>query len=279
MNIFIKIIIIIILSVLTLLNNVNSNNKPDERAMIEKMVISYGYYQNEADNKVCDLLIALKKKNAVSGERWAKIMRLWRAGLRLPVNYDVLPDGLTDTDELCIVVLGFELEDDGKMRTELVKRLEVALSCANKYKNAYIVCSGGGTAHDDPKITEAGEMKKWLVDKGVSEKRIIVEDKSVSTAQNAMFTCDILTKEYPRVKKLAVVSSDYHIEPSILFFYAVSILNQNSLTVVSNAAWKAPKHILTQLFRAGGLMEIAGYEDTAKAVYNRTYDFESVSPF
>lgn len=52
---------------------------------------------------------------------------------------DVLPDGLPDTDELCIVVLGFQLNPDGSMRDELINRLNVALRSAEKYPNAYIV--------------------------------------------------------------------------------------------------------------------------------------------
>lgn len=71
---------------------------------------------------------------------------------------DVLPDGLPDTDELCIVVLGFQLNPDGSMRDELINRLNVALRSAEKYPNAYIVCTGGGTASGNASATEAGEM-------------------------------------------------------------------------------------------------------------------------
>ena len=52
-----------------------------------------------------------------------------------PLHYDVLPDGLPDTNEFCIVVLGFKLNDDGTMQDELIQRLTVALNSANKYKN------------------------------------------------------------------------------------------------------------------------------------------------
>ena len=54
-------------------------------------------------------------------------------------------------------------------------------------------------------------MAKWLEKKGVDKKRIIVEDTSITTAQNAIFTYDILTSLYPSVTELAIVSSDYHI--------------------------------------------------------------------
>ena len=51
-----------------------------------------------------------------TGTRWEKIMNLWMSPeLGQPLHYDVLPDGLPDTDELGIIVLGFQLNPDGTM--------------------------------------------------------------------------------------------------------------------------------------------------------------------
>jgi hypothetical protein len=285
MNFFIKIIIALILAILSLINGgAYTPPKKTVKELIEEAVVTYGYYEDAGIARSDELLQQLKEADPVQGERWSKIMGMWRAGLRQKMNYDVLPDGLPDTDELCIVVLGFELQDDGQMRNELVKRLEIALASANKYKHAYIVCTGGGTASNNKKITEAGQMAKWIISHGIEESRVIIENRSETTAQNAIYTYEILKASYPQVKKIAIVSSDYHIEPSILFFEAISILRgdqgtDREIKVVSNAAWKAPEHVLSVLFRAGGLIEITGDEKTAKAIYNRTYDFESVSPF
>ena len=257
----------------------------DQQKTIEEMVVDYASYGTQADDTVDALLKELSSADPAAGIRWTKIMDLWRSPeLGQPLNYDVLPDGLPDTDELCIVVLGFQLNPDGSMKDELIERLTVALNSAEKYPNAYIVCTGGGTAEENESATEAGEMAKWLEENGIDKNRIIVENHSITTAQNAIFTYDILTSLYPSVKSLAIVSSDYHIEPSILFFEAVSILRgaegtDKELKVVSNACWKAPEQTLSVLFRAGGLIEITGDETTAKKIYNRTYDFESVSPF
>ena len=279
----------IISLILVLLSIFNQNYKPEpvdkdaSKKLIEEMVAAYGYYEDEANDRVNVLLDELKETDKTEWKRWSKIMDLWRAGLRQLLNYDVLPDGLPDTEELCIVVLGFELYSNGSMRGELVKRLEVAYASAEKYKNAYVLCTGGGTASYNKTITEAGQMAKWLKEKGIDEKRIIVEDKSESTAQNVIYTYDILLKQYPQVKKIAIVSSDYHIEPSILFFEAYAEMQdyagtEKELEVVSNASWKSPPHILTVLFRAGALIELTGDEETANKLYNRTYDFESLLP-
>ncbi len=55
-------------------------------------------------------LLDLSVCDASAGKRWKKIMDIWTSDdLGKHLNYDVLPDGLPDTDELCIVVLGFQL--------------------------------------------------------------------------------------------------------------------------------------------------------------------------
>ena len=211
-------------------------------------------------------------------------MTLWSSDrLGQPLHYDVLPDGLPDTDELCVVVLGFQLNPDGTMREELVERLKVALRSLEKYPNAYVVCTGGGTASENEAASEAAEMAKWLAEQGVDGKRIIVEDQSITTAQNAIYTYDILTSRYPSVKKLAIISSDYHIATGELLFQAEAILRADTVgnekpEVVSNAAWRAPSGALSTMFQAGALIELCGDTETAFEIYYDNYDIHSLPP-
>ena len=251
---------------------------------VEEIAVDYGTYGKDAEERIDVLLKKLSDADAGAGKRWKKIMDIWTSDeLGSPLNYGVLPDGLPDTDELCIVVLGFQLEPDGSMKDELINRLTVALNSAGKYKNAYIVCTGGGTAAENESATEAGEMAKWLIAHGVDSKRVIVEDNSVTTAQNALFTYDILTSLYPSVKKLAIVSSDYHIATGELLFKAESIIRASSpgnekLEVISNAAWKAPSGSLSSMFQAGALIELSGDVETAFKIYYDNYDIHSLPP-
>ena len=256
----------------------------EAQKIIEEMVVDYGTYGGEASAHIESLLKELDAADAGLGTRWEKIMKCWSslsAGQTL--NYDVLPDGLPDTNELCLVALGFQLEPDGTMRNELIERLKVVLSSAEKYPNAYIVCTGGGTASENGAATEAGEMAKWLVAHGIDEKRVIVEDNSLTTAQNAIFTYDILTTQYPDVKKIAVISSDYHIATGVLLFDAEAVLRAaapgaEKLEVVSNAAWKAPSGTLSAMFQAGALIELSGDTKTAFEIYYDTYDIHELPP-
>ena len=118
-----------------------------EQKIIEEMVVDYGSYGKKAEERVAELLAEYDTVSADSAKRWRAIMEIWQAGEdSFTLNYDVLPDGLPDDDSLCLVVLGFQLEEDGTMREELIERLKVAKRCAEKYPNALIVCTGGATA-------------------------------------------------------------------------------------------------------------------------------------
>ena len=249
--------------------NVNPSEDPKLlENIVEEIAVDYGIYGAEANDRIDKLLKDLTDADKVTGIRWKEIMNIWSSDeLGQPLHYDILPDGLPDTDELCIVVLGFQLNPDGTMKEELVERLTVVLSSAKKYESA----------------SEAGEMAKWLFEQGIEKKRVIVEDNSITTAQNAIFTYDILTSLYPSVKKLAIVSSDYHIATGELLFRAESILRANNpgnekLEVISNAAWKAPSGSLSTMFQAGALIELFGDVETAFDIYYDNYDIHGLPP-
>ena len=262
----------------------NTTSDPETvQRIIEEMVVDYGSYGEEANDKVDSLLTDLASADEIAGKQWTKIMELWRSpDLGQSLNYDVLPDGLPDTDELCIVVLGFQLNPDGTMKDELVNRLTVALNSAEKYPNSYIVCTGGGTASENDYATEAGEMASWLEEQGIEKDRIIVEDNSLTTAQKAIFTYDILISGYPSVKYIAIVSSDYHIATGELLFTSEAILRaapgEERLKVISNASWDAPSGSLSTMFQAGALIELSGDTGTAFDIYYNNYDIHELPP-
>ena len=250
--------------------------------LIEELVVCYGNYGSEAEKKTAELLEKLHAADPVSGAKWDSIMRLWKKVNTDPeIHYTVLPDGLPETDELCMIVLGFQLNPDGSMKDELIERLNVAKASAEKYPHALIVCTGGGTASENPEATEAGEMAKWLIGNGVASGRVIVENRSLTTAQNAVYTRQILNEQYAQVKQLAIISSDYHIATGILLFSAEEILQAEEaggevMTVVSNAAWHAPSGILSPMFQAGALIELSGDAETAFEIYYDTYDIHEL---
>ena len=193
--------------------------------------------------QIPELLAQLRAADPELGEMWTQIMDYCSyANTEMPIHRDGLPDDLPQDDSLCLVVLGFQLLPDGEMAPELLGRCQVALACARKYPNALIAVTGGGTAAKDHSITEAGVMADWLIEQGIAPERIIREDSSMTTGQNAANTCAILTRQYPQVHSLAIVSSDYHLPLGCLLFTEAALLygydhGSVPFEVVSNAAW------------------------------------------
>ena len=241
------------------------------QSQIERIVVSYADSGTRDDRA----LEALSVLDPSLGKKWSRIMDLWEAPVTVTPD---LPDNLPEDDSLCLVGLGFQLNPDGTMREELIERLKVMLSAAEKYPRALIICTGGGTAPDDPSATEAGRMAEWLEARGVDPSRLIVEDQSLTTAQNAIFSFDILAEKYPQVKQLAIVSSDYHIATGVLLFGAEAIRRGSGMEIAGNAAWHAPSGSLSAMFQAGALIELSGNVETAFKIYYETYDIHELPP-
>lgn len=211
-----------------------------ETDLIRQILTFYGHHQKGADTDILCLLEQLEQENPEAAEDWRQILDKWNWVVdEYEVTWDILPDGLPQDDSLCIIVMGFRLNYGGAMDQELIRRLEVALASAEKYPNAYIVCTGGGTTSSNPYVTEAGQMAAWLKNKGVAAERIIVEDMSFSTEENALNTYRILSRDYPQVNSLALVSSDYHLRRCHLLFTAGILLQDMPYTIVADACFDA----------------------------------------
>ena len=237
--------------------------------LIERLVVSHAAYGGR-DTEALDELSAA---DPVLAEKWEQIMDLWEA----PVTVNAeLPDDLPADNTLCLVVLGFQLNPDGTIRPELEERLKVALAASRQYPQALIVCTGGGTAANNPDATEAGRMAEWLEANGVDPARILVENRSLTTAQNAAYTFEMLANQAPQVDRIAIISSDYHIATGVLLFGAVSILRDSPVMIVSNASWHAPSGSLSAMFQAGALIELSGDMETAFEIYYETYDIHEL---
>jgi len=92
----------------------------------------------------------------------------------------------------------------------LMERLITTLEYAQEYKEPKIIVTGGQGPGET--IPEAEAMKKFLVQKGIPESRIVKEDKSTSTFENIKFSRDIIeTIDEREDIKILVVTSDFHI--------------------------------------------------------------------
>ncbi len=193
--------------------------------VVSDLVYTYAARQREGENEIQTGLARLQELDPRLGALWEEILQYWDfVNEDFPAANTNPPEDLPRDDSLCIVVLGFQLHADGSMAEELVGRCETALRFAEAYPEAFLAVTGGGTAWQNKTVTEAGAMAQWLMERGIAEERILVEDRSLTTADNAVFTCEILRRQAPQVKTLAIVSSDYHLPLGALLFEEKALL-------------------------------------------------------
>ena len=103
------------------------------------------------------------------------------------------------------VILGNKLKKNSKISNILKSRLDKGIQ---KYKkdDIIIVC-GGNTSNE--KHTESYVMKKYLINKGIPEKKILKESKSITTKENIFFLAKIIFKE--KISEFSIISSKTHI--------------------------------------------------------------------
>ena len=215
---------------------------PETYQLVTDIVFTLHSQGEESD--IQTLLETLRTKDPALGSLWQDITDYWFYISRdFEVHPGILPDGLPEDDSLGIVVLGFQLMYDGTMAPELIGRCETALACIRKYPNAAVIVTGGGTAYGNRSATEAGVMAAWFEGQGVPREKIILEERSLTTDQNATYTCEILALQHPEIRSLAIVSSDYHVALGSMLFTEAALLRSfrngggPPYAVVSNAAY------------------------------------------
>ncbi|TQR20585.1 YdcF family protein [Psychrobacillus vulpis] len=121
-----------------------------------------------------------------------------------------LDDGLepkADGSNEYAIVLGAKVKKGNIPSLALQYRLESALDYATKYPHVKIVLSGGQGS--DEEIEEAVVMKNYLLENGIAEDRLIVEDQSTSTYENLLYSQKLLPDD---VTSVTIITSDYHLQ-------------------------------------------------------------------
>ena len=102
-----------------------------------------------------------------------------------------------------VIVLGMALEK-GKPNRDLLLRVETAGAYAKENPDALLILTGGNP--DESGRTEAAVMRDLLLEYGVPEERLVLEDKAADTRSNFRNTAKLMDPGDPVV----VVSSNYH---------------------------------------------------------------------
>lgn len=112
-----------------------------------------------------------------------------------------------EIEEATVIILGCKIIDE-KPSLMLERRLEKAYDYLSANTSANCVVSGG--MGSDEAISEALAMYTWLTEKGISESRIFMEDKSTNTDENIKFSSEKIS-EYNLSQNIIVVSDSFHL--------------------------------------------------------------------
>ncbi|MBE5955160.1 MAG: YdcF family protein [Lachnospiraceae bacterium] len=215
---------LLVIGVLLFIIASSGNLTTDDR--IGQMISDYGKGQENAWKNIEKNIAKIKEEDQELGAVWENIMNFWSyANTEMEVQLDKVPENLPEDDSFCVVILGKKLNDDGTMTEELIGRLELGLAIAEQYPNCYIAVTGGGTADKNPNVTEGGLMGQWLLEQGLSENRLIVEDKAPDTVGNAANTFSILKEKYESVDSVVILTSDYHVARGSILFHSTFMLD------------------------------------------------------
>ena len=116
-------------------------------------------------------------------------------------------------DKDYVIILGCMIDKDGSLTPILKARVDKAIEFAKKQKENtgkdIIFLPSGGKGEDEI-ITEAEAMKKYLIEQGIKEKNIIIEDKSTSTIQNMIYSNNIIMQKTENAK-ISFSTTNYHV--------------------------------------------------------------------
>ncbi len=119
----------------------------------------------------------------------------------------------------CLIILGGGLRGN-QLNQHTKLRYDKGLAMEKKFD--YVICSSGGTYRKEGlqrRISEAEAGKRYLVKNGVSQRKILLEDRSRDTFSNAYYSRKILDKL--KITAFTVVTSEFHLKKAKFLFQVV----------------------------------------------------------
>ncbi len=110
-----------------------------------------------------------------------------------------------------IIVLGAQVKPDRTLSVQLSWRMDAAIEAYQKKNVPIVVCGAQGP--DEP-CTEAEAMREYLLKEGIPENSILSDPESFNTNENLENAKELL-KEFPDIRRVLIVTSDYHVPRSL----------------------------------------------------------------
>ena len=138
-----------------------------------------------------------------------------------------------------IIVLGAQVKESSPS-VVLRYRLDRAVSYLKENDNTLVIVSGGKGINEP--ATEASVMKEYLVNNGINENRIIIEDKSNTTKEN-LINSKKITRDN---KSIGIVTNNFHMYRALLIGkkYKVKAVGIPS----KSTSYYLPNNLLREVF-------------------------------
>lgn len=138
-----------------------------------------------------------------------------------------------------IIVLGAQVKTNGPS-VVLKYRLDRAVSYLKENDNTLVIVSGGQGVNEP--ATEASVMRKYLINKGINEDRIIIEDQSNTTKENLINSKKITGNN----KSIGIVTNNFHMYRALLIGEKYGV---NAVGIPSKSnAYYLPNNLLREVF-------------------------------
>ena len=115
-------------------------------------------------------------------------------------------------DKDFIIVLGSRIRKDGTLTPILKGRVDKAIEFSKEQKeknNRDIIFIPSGGKGEDEIISEAEAMKNYLIENGIDESNIIVENKSINTYQNMKYSKELIDQKHKG--NIIFSTTNYHV--------------------------------------------------------------------
>ena len=157
------------------------------------------------------------------------------------VEFMLVKSGKSDsqTEKNYLIILGAGINGE-TLSLSLYERLKTGLQYLEKYPDAVVVVSGGQGRGEA--ITEAEAMRRFLVDNGIDQSRIMLESKSTSTMENFKYSKKLIEEQSGKpVGEISFITSSFHI------FRSKMLARRNGLKACAISA-KTPDQIVVQMY-------------------------------
>lgn len=119
-----------------------------------------------------------------------------------------------------VIVLGAGLRGE-RVSLTLQYRLDAAYEYLQQNPEAVLVLSGG--QGEGETVTEASAMRKYLLLRGISDDRLLLESDSTSTYENFQYSLSLIQKALGNNEKIVFITTEFHVYRASLVAKAMGL--------------------------------------------------------